>query len=128
MFDAGSDGLVQVANGITRGNANGRKLAKLNAQLTGEVSAVNGYASQALVGAAWSVGATPSQFKFDCDNPEWEAAGGSIVDVMWAVIWDAVSGLLLCRAQIDDLPISVPSGSRIVLTMNAMGVLTLKQV
>src|SRR6266567_1918259 len=57
--------------------------------VTSEVTEANGYSSsgKALASVTWAVGASATEWRWNCAAIVWTAAGGSIASVKFAVIW-----------------------------------------
>lgn len=100
------------------------------ASLTNEVTSVTGsYSSsgKALTSAAWTVGASAKQYKFDVGDVFWTAAS-QIANIKLAVLW--VSGAsatirqLLAVASLTSSQFTLAAGNRLTISINASGVFT----
>jgi hypothetical protein len=102
-------------------------------ELNGEVADANGYAQggQLMSGIIWDVADTPSELRFTCDALTWNAIGGDIADVQYAVIVRTSGGpstdYLLCFAALDENgPFTVPDGDPLYVGINIGGIFELK--
>jgi hypothetical protein len=97
------------------------------AAVTNQVAEQFGYSSsgKALAGVTWAVGASASEYRFDCTATVWTAAGGSISAIKYAVIVDTNTGLLLCHSQLSASQFSVTSGNTLTVTPSANGIFEL---
>ncbi len=99
--------------------------------LTNEHANANGYTTGgvALTGITWvNSGGT---ITFDCNDPVWNASGGSIV-ARFAVIYrnatvNTIVKPLLCVCLLDTTPadLTITTGNSLTVVINASGVLTL---
>jgi len=96
-------------------------------ELFGELAAGNGYTlgGKPLTGVTWAVSDRPDEFRFDCDEIVWTATGGNLVGIRWAVIHNAANGELLCVAELDTAPFTVPNGNILAVSTNVGGVFEL---
>lgn len=95
-------------------------------QVTGEVAEGFGYSSSGkpLAGVTWGQGASASEMRFDATATQWVAAGGTIPNVKYAVIWQT-GGLLVCRSQLSTVQFNVTSGNSLTITPSANGIFEL---
>jgi hypothetical protein len=103
-------------------------------ELTGEVANGFGYVAggQQLQNVLWEVGSTADEMRFTSDTVSWQASGGNIVGIRYAVIWrkGAVVGTdpnyLLCSAMVDENgDTTVPDGNPFVVAPNVGGIFEL---
>ena len=87
-----------------------------------EVANGLGYTTGGVV-VAGTVTEAGGTVKFDVADPQWTAAGGSIV-ARYAVLYDSTTGDLLCYSLLDNTPANVTVTDTNVLTLqiNASGV------
>ncbi len=99
--------------------------------LTNEVATAFGYTQGgvALTSETWTESA--GTITFDCDDVFWDASGGSIT-ARFAVIYcnatvNSIVKPLLCVCLLDVAPadVSVTTGNRLTISINASGVFTL---
>lgn len=99
--------------------------------LANEHANANGYTAGgvALTNVVWSK--SGGTLKFDCDNAQWLAAGGSI-SARYAVIYknatvNSIVKPLLCVCLLDTAPADVTAtdGNTLTITIHANGVFTL---
>ena len=89
--------------------------------ITGEVSEAFGYSSSGkpLTAVTWAVGASASEYRFNCAQTQWAAAGGSIANIKYAVIWQtgvsAQARKLLCYSQLSTSQFSVTTGNTLTI-------------
>ena len=102
--------------------------------LTGEVTALNGYAKsgKALTSVTWSTGASAAQQKFTAASFQWKASGGSIANVKGLVLVGqtgasakATANKLLCYCSLSSGQFTISSGNTLTITPNANGIFTL---
>jgi hypothetical protein len=99
--------------------------------ITSEVSEAFGYSSSGkpLTGVTWAVGASASEYRFNCNQTQWAAAGGSIANIKTAVIWQvgasAQARKLLCYSQLSTSQFSVTTGNTLTITPSANGIFEL---
>lgn len=107
-------------------NANTATLSA-KSELTGEVTEANGYSSsgKALTGIIWGVGASASEYRFTADPTFWSANAGDIVNAKFAVIFDTISGKVLCRSALSTSQFTITSGNRLTVTPSANGIFEL---
>jgi hypothetical protein len=115
---------------------NGSNAADLTMQLIGdltsEVANANGYATggQTLGNVTWNTGDTPSEMRWDANDMTWQAAGGDIVNVQYAVIWRKLGAVpanyvLFVAALDENGPFTVPSGNPLSVAFNVQGIFEL---
>jgi len=102
-------------------------------ELNGEVANGHGYTQggQQMSNIIWDVADTPDEMRFTCDALTWNASGGDIVDVQYAVIFRKSGGAptdyLLCFAALDENgPFTVPNGDPLFVGINVGGIFELK--
>ena len=98
-------------------------------QLTNEVTEANGYSSSGVTGASadwytWGVGASASEMRFDGTASVWNAAGGSISNIKYAVIWLS-GGALVAYSQLSTSEFDVTTGNSLTITPSANGIFEL---
>ena len=99
--------------------------------LTNEIADGNGYSTsgKALSGVAWTVGASAKQYKFDADDINWSANGGSISNIKGIVVVkigaSAGARHLVGYASLTSSQFALASGNRININWNSGGILTL---
>ena len=99
--------------------------------LTSEVANANGYTGggQTLGNVTWNTGDTPAEMRWDANDIIWQAVGGDIVNVQYAVIWrnkpSAPSYLLFVAALDENGPFTVPSGNPLSVAFNVQGIFEL---
>ncbi len=95
-----------------------------------EVTEQFGYSSSGkpLASITWAVGASATEWRWNCAAIVWTAAGGSISNVKFAVIWCS-SGTgadkLLCYSQLSTAQFTVTSGNTLTITPSANGIFEL---
>jgi hypothetical protein len=103
-------------------------------EITGEVADGFGYVAggQQLQNVLWEVGSTADEMRFTADTASWQALGGNIVGIRYAVVWrkGAVVGTdpnyLLCFAMVDENgDMTVPDGNPFVIAPNVGGIFEL---
>lgn len=100
-------------------------------EVTNEVTEANGYSSsgKALSGVTWAVGASASEYRFDCTAVIWTATGGTIPNVKFAVIWksgaSAGARKLLCYSQLSSAQFTIGASNTLTITPSANGVFEL---
>jgi hypothetical protein len=111
-------------------NANDVTLTDVS-ELHDEVADGNGYTigGALLTSVTWDVGAYPSEMRFDCDDKTWNAVGGDIADVQWAVIWRAraeAPSYLICFCALSEAgQFTVPDGNPLFVGISPEGVFEL---
>jgi hypothetical protein len=101
------------------------------AGLTNEVAEANGYSSsgKALTGVTWAVGASASEYRFDCTAVIWTATGGTIPNVKFAVIWksgaSAGARKLLAYSQLSTSQFTIGAANTLTVTPSANGIFEL---
>ena len=99
--------------------------------VTGEVTEANGYSSsgKSLTGVTWTAGASAKQMRFNSSARFWSAAGGSIANIKYAVLWvtgaSAGARKLLCSSTLSTSQFSISSGNRLTITPAATGIFNL---
>jgi hypothetical protein len=96
--------------------------------LTGEVVAGTGYnlGGQLLNNVIWDVGGTPSEMRFSADPAIWNAVGGDIVGVQYAVVWVVTKQYLLFVAALEENhPINIADGNPLLLQFTNEGIFEL---
>lgn len=99
------------------------------ADITGEVSG-SGYARQTLTGVQWVIsGGANGEMKFDADNPQWSAVGGSITARYWVLYDDTPTTPLkplIAYGLLDDTnqDVITTDGNTLTLNINANGFFT----
>lgn len=99
--------------------------------LTNEVASANGYTTGgvALTNPTWTN--SSGTITFDIDDAFWDASGGSITARFAVIYWNATANTivkpLLCVCLLDTTPadVTVTTGNRLTITINASGVFTL---
>jgi hypothetical protein len=98
-------------------------------ELTGEVADGFGYVAggQQLQNVLWQVGSTADEMQFTADTASWQASGGNIVGIRYAVIWrQGVDNYLICFAMVDENgDMTVPDGNPFVVAPNVGGIFEL---
>lgn len=96
------------------------------ASVTGEVAALNGYATggKSLTLVVWTVGASAKQYKLDSADPVWTATGGAINSIKFAVIKNS-AGKLICWSRLTTAQFNLAQNNTLTLQMNASGIFTL---
>ena len=88
-----------------------------------EIAGSYGYTAdgQALTGVTWTN--SSGTMTWDCDNPTWNASGGSIA-ARFAVIYHVATGKLIAYSLLDNSPADVTAtdGTSFVVQINANGV------
>jgi hypothetical protein len=101
------------------------------ASLTGEVAEANGYSSsgKACTSRVWTVGASAKSYKFDVDDVQWVAGGGTIPNVKFAVIWLSAASALgrypVCVASLTSAQFTIANLNSLTVTINTLGVFTM---
>jgi hypothetical protein len=99
--------------------------------LNNEVTEAFGYSSSGkpLAGVTWAVGASATEYRFNCAPTQWVAAGGNISAIKYAVIWQAAGSpgaqKLLCYTQLSTVQFTVTSGNSLTITPSANGIFEL---
>lgn len=97
--------------------------------VTTEVTEQFGYSSSGkpLASITWAVGASATEFRWNCAAIVWTAAGGSIASIKYAVIWQSsgVADKLLCFSQLSTAQFTVTSGNTLTITPSANGIFEL---
>jgi len=98
--------------------------------VTTEVTEANGYSSSGkpLASVTWATGASATEFRWNCAAIVWTAAGGSIANVKFAVIWGnsgAAADKLLCFSQLSTAQFTITSGNTLTITPSANGIFEL---
>ena len=83
-----------------------------------------GYISSGKVVTGNSYTVTGGVAKFAIDNPFWDAVGGNIQGIRHAVIYDTISGKLVCYSTLDSSDITINDGTRLTIQIHANGVFT----
>jgi hypothetical protein len=117
---------LSTSNANTLGGTN-----DVYADLTNEHANANGYTTGgvALTGVTWTNAA--GTITFDCADPVWTAAGGSIVARFGVIYKNATVNTivkpLLCVSLLDTAPadVTATTGNTLTLQMNASGIFTL---
>lgn len=122
---------MQVALFLSTSNANTLSVGTgVYGDLTNEHANANGYTTggQALTGEVYTQ--TAGVATFDCNDPVWTAAGGSIV-ARFAVIYvnatvNTIVKPLICVSLLDTTPADVTAtdANTFTIVMNASGVFT----
>jgi len=96
------------------------------ASVTSEVSNGNGYTTGGKSAASpiWTTGASAKQYKFATNNVTWNASGGNIANIKFAVFKNS-AGKLICWSKLSTAQFTVNSGNSISVNINASGVFTL---
>lgn len=97
--------------------------------VTNEVTEANGYSSSGkpLASVTWAVGASATEYRWNAAAIVWTAAGGSIANIKFAVIWQSsgVADKLLCFSQLSTAQFTVTSGNTLTITPSANGIFEL---
>jgi hypothetical protein len=99
--------------------------------LTNQVAGSFGYTTggQAITGITWTN--SGGVITFDCNNPVWTAAGGSITARFAVIYKDATVNsivkplLLVCLLDTAPADVTATDGNTFTITMNASGLFTL---
>ena len=104
-------------------NANSNSVSPATyATLTNELPTANGYTVGGVaVTSSWTNASGVETFSVS--NPTWTPTGGGIV-ARYAVLYDSVSGYLICWTLLDTTPADVSVSS---LTINSAGVFTMQR-
>lgn len=98
-------------------------------ELTNEVASEFGYTTlgQELTGVTLGAGESASEVRWDADEVVWTASGGSIADVMYAVIWQStgVADALLCFCQLATAQFTTTTGNTLTVSPSANGIFEL---
>src|SRR5882724_10823890 len=94
--------------------------------VTTEVTEANGYSSSGkpLASVTWAVGASATEYRWNAAALVWTAAGGSIANIKYAVIWGGLgtqADKLLCFSQLSTAQFTVTSGNTLNITPSANG-------
>jgi hypothetical protein len=94
-----------------------------------EVTEAFGYSSSGkpLASVTWAVGASATEWRWNCAAIVWTASGGSIANVKYAVIWQSsgVADKLLCYSQLSTSQFTITSGNTLTITPSANGIFEL---
>ncbi len=94
-----------------------------------EVTEAFGYSSSGkpLASVTWAVGASATEYRWNCAAIVWTAAGGTIANVKYAVIWQSsgVADKLVCFSQLSTAQFSITSGNTLTITPSANGIFEL---
>ncbi len=94
-----------------------------------EVTEAFGYSSSGkpLASVTWAVGASATEWRWNCAAIVWTASGGTIASIKYAVIWQSsgVADKLLCFSQLSTAQFSVTSGNTLTITPSANGIFEL---
>jgi len=98
--------------------------------VSNEVTEAFGYSSSGkpLASITWGVGASATEFRWNCAAIVWTAAGGSIANVKFAVIWSSSgtgSDKLMCFSQLSTAQFTITSGNTLTITPSANGIFEL---
>lgn len=97
--------------------------------VTNEVTENFGYSSSGkpLASVTWAVGASATEYRWNAAAIVWTAAGGSIANIKFAVIWQSsgVADKLLCFSQLSTAQFTVTSGNTLTITPSANGIFEL---
>jgi hypothetical protein len=97
--------------------------------VSNEVSEANGYSSSGkpLASITWATGASAKVYRWNAAAIVWTAAGGSIANVKFAVIWQSsgVADKLLCFSQLSTAAFSITTGNTLTVTPSASGIFEL---
>lgn len=97
--------------------------------VTSEVTEAFGYSSSGkpLASVTWAVGASATEWRWNCAAIVWTASGGSISNVKYAVIWQSsgVADKLVCFCQLSTAQFTVTSGNTLTITPSANGIFEL---
>jgi hypothetical protein len=98
--------------------------------VTPEVTEQFGYSSSGkpLASVTWGVGASATEFRWNAAALVWTAAGGSIANIKFAVIWGGLgtqADKLLCFSQLSTAQFTVTSGNTLTITPSANGIFEL---
>lgn len=96
------------------------------ASVTSEVTGANGYTTGGKSAASpiWTTGASAKQYKFNTNNVTWNASGGTIPNVKFAVVKNS-AGKIICWSKLSTSQFTVSSGNSLTLAMNSSGIFTL---
>lgn len=129
-FDLDNDTFQMTLHGAGS-NANDKALT-LAGQLTGEVTNGNGYATggKSLTGVTWDVGPSAEKMRLNCAPVIWNASGGDIAGILFAVIWrvdagDASKRFLLAFCQLNDIPFALTNGNALAVDPGSGGIFDL---
>jgi hypothetical protein len=98
-------------------------------ELSNEVAQGTGYTTggQQLANVTWDVGAYSEEMRFNADTARWDAAGGDIVGICYAVIWrhgaTPADDLLMLVADLGS--ITATNGNPFVVGPNVGGIFEL---
>ena len=97
--------------------------------VTNEIVDGFGYSTSGkpLASVTWAVGASATEYRWTAAALVWTAAGGSITNVKFAVIWSSspVADKLLCFSQLSTAQFTVTSGNTLTITPSANGIFEL---
>lgn len=99
-----------------------------HSEVTNELTEANGYSSsgKALAAVTWTVGASTSEYRFDCTALIWTATGGNLANIKFAVIFiegaSAGARKLLCYSQLSSSQFTVTTGNTLTITPSANGI------
>lgn len=100
-------------------------------QVTAEVADGFGYTltGKPLASVTWAIGASASEMRWNAAATQWAAAGGSIADIQFAVIWkqgaSAPEHKLVMWSQLETTPMTLTSGNSLTVTPSANGLFEL---
>jgi hypothetical protein len=102
------------------------------ASLTSEVASGNGYSSsgKALTTEIWTVGASAKSYKFDFDDVVWTGTGGTIPNIMFAVVWLSAAATanrhLLTFSSLSSAQFTLSQNNTLTLQINSLGCFTMQ--
>ena len=98
-------------------------------EVTNEVADGNGYTSggQQLANVTWDVGSYLAEMRFSADSTQWNASGGDIASIRYAVIWrkgaTPADDILMLNADLGS--ITAADGNPFVVGPNIGGIFEL---
>jgi len=112
-------------------NAGDEEIPEVLGDLVAQVASGHGYLTSgiALSNVTWAATVDPTVIRFKSDPVQWNASGGDILDVLYAVISKysptASARKLLCYSKLHSSEFNITSGNGLKVQPHADGIFTL---